>query len=64
LLSGRAVDLHHGYRRDPNGLRRRLEIVEAAIERVSSDPVRYGDLINDLEDLRSRLLAALREGET
>jgi hypothetical protein len=43
------------------GLRLRLAVVEAAIERVSSDRLRYAELIKDLEDLRGRLLAALDE---
>jgi hypothetical protein len=43
------------------GLRLRLAVVEAAMERVSSDRVRYGELIKDLEDLRVRLLAAIDE---
>jgi hypothetical protein len=43
------------------GLRHRLAIIEAAIERVSSDPITYAQLIKDLEEIRSRLLAALDE---
>jgi hypothetical protein len=42
-------------------LRLRLAIVEASIDRVSSDRLRYAELIKDLEDLRGRLLAALDE---